>query len=153
MEQRAREERAANYAYWSLRVISFLIDMLACWMPNIVAGVVDPDNTALQVGLLAVSIALLAFNRWYLAGRTGQSWGKRLMETRLVRLDGGSGSDGEIGVLRSFLRDLAHLLDTLPCLLGWFWPLWDTRRQTFADKLAGTAVADEAESPAAIPAR
>lgn len=137
-----------SYAYWSLRVISFLIDILACWMPNIVAGVLDPDNASLQVGLCAVSIALMAFNRWYLAGRTGQSWGKQLMDTRLIRQDGGD----DIGVVRSFLRDLGHLLDTLPLLLGWFWPLWDTRRQTFADKLADTAVADEVESAVAIAA-
>jgi hypothetical protein len=45
-----------------------------------------------------------------------------------------------VGPLRAFLRDLAHLLDTLPCFLGWFWPIWDGRRQTFADKLAHTAV-------------
>ena len=36
------------------------------------------------------------------------------------------------------LRDIAHLLDTLPLLLGWFWPLIDSRGRTFADLLVRT---------------
>ena len=37
-------------------------------------------------------------------------------------------------------RDIAHLLDTVPALLGWLWPLWDRRHRTFADLLLGTEV-------------
>ncbi|GAA1957681.1 RDD family protein [Kitasatospora viridis] len=125
-----------SYAHWSVRVVAFLIDWLACAAPNIIAGVVDPDSTGLQVGLLFLSVALLAYNRWYLGGRTGQSWGKQLMDLHLGGL-----ADGEpIGPPRAFLRDVAHLLDTLPCYLGWAWPIWDRRKQTFADKVMSTAV-------------
>ncbi len=38
------------------------------------------------------------------------------------------------------LRDLAHVLDSLPFYIGWLWPLWDTKRQTFADKVVKTVV-------------
>ena len=38
------------------------------------------------------------------------------------------------------LRELAHLLDTLSVFVGWLWPLWDSRRRTFADLLLGTEV-------------
>jgi len=31
-------------------------------------------------------------------------------------------------------------LDGLPCYLGYLWPLWDSKRQTFADKIVGTVV-------------
>ncbi|MDH6132115.1 putative RDD family membrane protein YckC [Kitasatospora sp. MAA4] len=125
-----------TYAHWSVRVVAHMIDLLACGVPNVLAGVFDPRNVALQVGMGAVSLTLFGYNRWYLGGRTGQSWGKHLMDTRMVRLDGSP----EVGVLRAFLRDVAHLLDTLPCCVGWFWPIWDAKRQTFADKLASTAV-------------
>ncbi|MFE9424046.1 RDD family protein [Kitasatospora sp. NPDC006697] len=125
-----------SYAHWSVRVVAFLIDCLACAAPNIIAGVLDPGATGLQTGLLLLSLALLGYNRWWRAGRTGQSWGKQLMELRLAGpLDG-----AETGVRRAFLRDLAHVLDTLPCFLGWFWPIWDRRRQTFADKVLATVV-------------
>lgn len=127
---------AVQYTHWSVRVVAFVIDMLACWAPNIIAGAIEPDSTGLQLVMLVPSVLLLAYNRWYLTGRTGQSWGKQLMAIHLVRLDGVE----PVGVLPAFLRDLGHLLDTLACLLGWFWPLWDHRKQTFADKLAATAV-------------
>ncbi len=40
----------------------------------------------------------------------------------------------------AFVRDLAHVLDSVACHLGWLWPLWDQKRQTFADKIVGTVV-------------
>ncbi|WP_181442362.1 RDD family protein [Streptomyces tateyamensis] len=125
-----------GYAYWSVRVVSYLIDFLACAAPNIIAGVVAPGSPRLQLGLAVLSLALLGYNRWYLAGRTGQSWGRRLMGIHLFLLD----TTTPVGPLRAFLRDLAHALDSLPFFLGWFWPIWDRRRQTFADKAARTAV-------------
>ena len=40
----------------------------------------------------------------------------------------------------SFLRQLAHVVDSLVCYLGWLWPLWDGRNQTLGDKIVGTVV-------------
>ena len=44
------------------------------------------------------------------------------------------------GGWRCFGRDLLHILDLLPLWLGFLWPLWDARRQTFADKIMKTVV-------------
>ena len=44
-----------------------------------------------------------------------------------------------MGVLRHF----AHILDMLPCMIGFLWPLWDAKRQTFADKVIGTFVINQ----------
>ena len=38
-----------------------------------------------------------------------------------------------------FVRQLAHIVDSLVCNLGYLWPLWDAKKQTFADKIMGTA--------------
>ena len=43
---------------------------------------------------------------------------------------------GGAGIGRFFL----HIIDALPCYLGFLWPLWDAKRQTFADKVMGTLV-------------
>jgi hypothetical protein len=40
----------------------------------------------------------------------------------------------------AFVRDFAHLLDVLSLGLGYLWPLWDARRQTFADKVVRSVV-------------
>jgi uncharacterized RDD family membrane protein YckC len=50
-------------------------------------------------------------------------------------------ADGSyIGGGMAFVRELAHVLDGLPCYLGYLWPLWDDKRQTFSDKVCGTVV-------------
>ena len=40
----------------------------------------------------------------------------------------------------SFVRQLAHVFDSLVCYLGWLWPLWDPKNQTLADKVMSTVV-------------
>ncbi|WUN50496.1 RDD family protein [Streptomyces sp. NBC_00306] len=30
--------------------------------------------------------------------------------------------------------------DSIACYLGWLWPLWDAKKQTFADKVCNTVV-------------
>jgi uncharacterized RDD family membrane protein YckC len=78
-------------------------------------------------------------------GRTGWSVGKRTLGIRLLEESTGR----PLGTWRTFARNLAHVLDALPCYLGYLWPLWDTRRQTFADKLVGTVVVPQPEAPGA----
>ena len=35
-----------------------------------------------------------------------------------------------------------HILDAIPCYVGLLWPLWDNKRQTFADKILKMVVLD-----------
>ena len=74
-----------------------------------------------------------------IAGRTGQSIGKRVTKIKLI----GEGSNAPIGPGNACIRDLVHLLDALT-VAGYLWPLWDGRRQTFADKIMKTIVVTDA---------
>lgn len=105
-----------------------------------------PPASVANVGLIAVGGFLLLlglalilgiqiWNRAVRQGRTGQSVGKQAMGIALV--DERTG--GPIGPWMSFVRDLAHFLDGF-LYLGYLWPLWDPKRQTFADKVVGTVV-------------
>jgi uncharacterized RDD family membrane protein YckC len=50
-------------------------------------------------------------------------------------------STGEpVGMLLAFVRDIAHIVDSIICYIGWLFPLWDTKRQTLADKIMSTVV-------------
>lgn len=140
------------YASWGRRMLATLVDdvpaivasavLVAAYLPLYV-GVfrgdlsARPDRVLLVAGL-ALSLAALgwrAYNRWFLAGRTGQSVGKRATRTWLV-----SARDGRpVGALDAFLRDLVHTLDAMASV-GYLWPLWDARRQTFADMILATVV-------------
>lgn len=87
------------------------------------------------VGAAAVTIVAMAVNRLLLPTITGWSLGRALFGIA-VRSRAGAAP----GVLRLVGRDLAHLLDTAAVFVGWLWPLWDSRRRTFADLLLRTEV-------------
>lgn len=83
-----------------------------------------------------VGLAFLVWNSGYRQGRSGQSLGKSVLGTRLVSV----GSGEPVGFGRALWRQVVHLLDGIPLGLGYLWPLWDERRQTFADKICSTLV-------------
>jgi uncharacterized RDD family membrane protein YckC len=159
-------------AGWGTRVLAMLIDSLVQLIglvPYIVGLILfvvgAPDsggydgtvsdyrpategNTGLMVagGALALVGFVLMFgiqiwNRAFRQGRTGQSVGKKAMGIKLV--DERTGQP--IGAGMSFVRDLAHTLDGF-FYLGYLWPLWDDKRQTFADKILTTVVVETPKS-------
>ena len=139
-------------AYWPQRVAAYLIDNLIALIPAFLAVLLfsgsSPGETAnagaalVAFLLYLVSLGIWIYNRAIQAGRTGQSWGKQVLNLRLVRMADGQPMGGGM----AFLRDLLHILDGLVCLLciGFLWPLWDARRQTlFGDKIMNTVVLSE----------
>ncbi len=154
------------YAGWGKRVGGFLIDGLILVPFYVVAAVVffiSLDTTSSTVtdatgqsstvvegsstngGLLAVAgllyLAAIAFGIWNQVirqGRTGRSIGKGVVGIMLV-----SESTGQpLGAGMTFVRQLAHFLDSIACYVGWLWPLWDDKRQTFADKVMNSLVVE-----------
>jgi uncharacterized RDD family membrane protein YckC len=139
-------------ANWPQRVAAYLIDNLIALIPAFLAVLLfsgsGPGETAnagaalVAFLLYLVSLGIWIYNRAIQAGRTGQSWGKQVLNLRLVRMADGQPMGGGM----AFLRDLLHILDGLVCLLciGFLWPIWDARRQTlFGDKIMNTVVLSE----------
>jgi uncharacterized RDD family membrane protein YckC len=148
-----------DYAGWGRRVRARLIDQgpsylgLIIFFAGYVVWVVElaqssgsaPDfesaAIAMIIGLSVIlaSMIWVAYNRWMIAGRTGQSFGKRVTNIKLI----GEESNAPIGPGNACIRDLVHILDALT-VVGYLWPLWDLGRQTFADKLMRSIVVDDA---------
>ena len=127
-----------NYAPWLTRVGTSIVDGLVAVPFLVTAQFLDTPGTPRLIALvLAVpAIVLVGYDRWYRAGRTGQSWGRKVFGVRLV--DGRTGRP--VGVGRAFLRDVAHLLDGVFFCLGYLLPLVSAKRQTIADKVCRTVV-------------
>lgn len=151
------------YAGWGSRVAAFIVDYLIIGVPvGILYGigmgiggastptcVTDPNtfhSTCTGGGISAAGIAVmgigwllgLAGGLWllYQEGTTGQTPGKKMVNIRVLRE-----TDGQpIGFGMAFVRKLCHILDEFVCCLGFLWPLWDAKKQTFADKIMGTVV-------------
>lgn len=154
--------RPSDYARWGRRVPAYLIDFAPGLLGAVALAVayvlfligllqmpVGQQATLPNIGpvvvwaivggvLTAVGLGWDVYNRWLVGGRTGRSLGKRVMKLRLI----GEQTGEPIGPLDAVARDLVHILDAMACV-GFLWPLWDDRRQTFADMQLHTVVIDE----------
>ncbi|MET8635046.1 RDD family protein [Streptomyces sp. NPDC004096] len=122
------------YANWGQRFLGTLVDGLVFLVPYLLV-ILGRDTPALAV-IGGLAIFAVAIWQLIMEGRTGQTLGKKALGIRLVReIDG-----QPLGIGMAFVRRLAHFLDSLPCYLGWLWPAWDAKKQTFADKVCSSIV-------------
>ncbi|MGZ5417280.1 MAG: RDD family protein [Nocardioides sp.] len=144
----------APYADWIKRVGGYLVDVAVLLPAYVIVfiglGLGSADNSAdnsavSSFGLILLGIGYLAifgiaiWNMIIRQGKTGWSIGKQVIGIRLIAEKTGQ----PLGPGLTFVRMLAHILDSLPCYLGYLWPLWDAKRQTFADKIMGTVVIEQ----------
>jgi uncharacterized RDD family membrane protein YckC len=100
-----------------------------------VSVTVSGDGLILALGAVGylVLLAFVVWNSGYQQGTTGQSIGRRVAKTKLVKLETGE----PVGFGMALLRQICHGVEFG---IGYLWPLWDPKRQTFADKIVGTVV-------------
>ncbi|WP_067819743.1 RDD family protein [Nocardia inohanensis] len=151
------------YASWLQRVGAALVDGLIIGVPSGILYIIgfaigskDMDCTTVEGdysystecsgGLTGAGLALvilggliafaLSLYFIYMEGTTGQTPGKKILGIKLIRE-----ADGQVlGFGMAFVRRICHIVDSLPCYLGWLWPIWDAKKQTFADKILSTIV-------------
>jgi Mce-associated membrane protein len=127
-------------APWHLRAGAFAVDVfpaIAALTTLALVSFTVPARGAWWwscMSAIGVVILVMLVNRLLLPTITGWSLGRALFGIAVVRRDGAAA-----GPWTLLLRDLAHLLDTAS-VVGWLWPLWDSRRRTFADMLLRTEV-------------
>lgn len=146
-----REHRLAS---WPLRVAATVIDgllQLPIMIPVVigfvlfVGGVPASEGAPANEGLIASGVALfvlayiglIAFSIWqlYRQGKTGSTLGKKAMGIAVIKE-----SDAKpTGFWLAFARSLVHIADGI-FYIGYLWPLWDQKSQTFADKALNTVV-------------
>jgi uncharacterized RDD family membrane protein YckC len=150
----------SSYTSWITRVVAFVIDSVpvgvligigigiavatganSCVTTDLnygssVSCSSNPSPVGVIIAVLAY-LAALAFGIWnygYRQGTTGSSIGKSMMKFKVVS----EKTWQPIGFGLSLVRQLAHLLDSAICYLGYLFPLWDAKRQTIADKIMTT---------------
>ncbi len=151
-----------SYTPWLTRVLAFIIDCLpyavvvgigsaiffATMQSTCVTDITQYDVTQFcssqpsTIGQLSqwlanlVGLAYLIWNYGYRQGTTGSSLGKSVMKVKVVSEVTGQ----PIGFGMSVVRQLAHFVDAIICFIGLLFPLWDSKRQTLADKIMTTVV-------------
>ncbi len=137
---------AGEFASWFPRVAACLIDFTPIIALTVVMTALFGDNSADNgsvsfelngfpaVVLFIVTIGWFVYN-WLLGqGRTGQTLGKKTMKMGVFA----AGTRTPIGPGLTFARQLAHIVDGVPCFIGYLWPLWDKEKRTFADMIMST---------------
>lgn len=127
---------------WGRRVLGALLDYVA---PAAAAGIIGSIFGSIvssdSVGSAVYWVLFVAFVIWNTVlqgGRTGLTIGRKVAKTKLVSEETGQ----PIGPGMALLRQIAHFVDSVICYIGWLFPLWDSKRQTIADKIVKTVVID-----------
>ncbi|MEB4209062.1 RDD family protein [Mycobacterium sp. 94-17] len=127
-------------APWHSRVGAVVVDVLpgiaVIITMALVLGTVPTHGVWwwLAISVLGIVILVVLANRLLLPVITGWSLGRAMAGIAVTQRTGASP-----GPWTLLLRDVVHLLDTAS-IVGWLWPLWDSRRRTFADMLTRTEV-------------
>lgn len=125
-----------SYTPWATRVLAQVIDMVPVMIAFGIAWGVQ-EGTGSQLAPVVAMLAALGYMVWnfgHRQGTTGSSLGKSITRFRVVS----EKTWQPIGFGLSILRQLAHVIDGAICYVGYLFPLWDTKRQTIADKIMTT---------------
>jgi len=123
-------------ADWGSRFLGRLVDGLIVGVLPAILIIIDLFALTFFLSILGALLGLAGLI-WVAIqeGTTGQSIGKKVAKIRLVHAETGQ----HIGAGAAIGRQFAHVADGV-FMLGFLWPLWDERKQTFADKMLNTVV-------------
>ena len=119
-----------KYAGFGLRLVAALIDgviMMGVGM-MLIRG-----KATLFSSLAGALYSVLLWVNW-----NGQTLGKKVMKIRVVREDG-----KPVDYKEAVVRYLGYILSGVVLCLGYFWVIWDEKKQGWHDKIAGTLVVRE----------
>ena len=144
-------------AGWGTRLAAYVIDALILLIPAVVLTVIvvaiaaGSDTGAIVTGILGF-LAYLVVAFVYAPvlmsrdGRNnGQTWGKQMMNIRVVRDNGQSVSFGWAALREIAVKGLAvgiasSIIPFIPWFLNFFWPLWDDQNRALHDMIVSTHV-------------
>jgi uncharacterized RDD family membrane protein YckC len=139
--------REALAGFWRRAVSAFLdwllVGIVAAAIGDLF-GVEAPtppsaDGDGLQFQLAGTGpfiLVELAYFTYFHATSAGQSIGNKILGIRVLDADTGR----SLPYVRAFVRALMSNLSALPCFLGFFWMLWEPRKQTWHDMVANSLV-------------
>lgn len=132
-----------RYGGFWVRVIAFLIDGIALSLITVVispifgpsvetvGGRMEVNYAANAVGTLVGLVYFIGFWAW-----RGQTVGMMPFKLQVVRADDGTRVDW----VRGFLRYIGLIISVIPLFIGLIWAAFDSRKQGWHDKIAGTYV-------------
>jgi len=156
---------SAGLASWGSRLGAHLIDSLVILVPAVILFIVlvagsfglSGNNEDVAAGaaigasilwLLLVAVIYLFYAPLLMrrsGSRNGQTWGKQLLNIRVVRDNGEPYAFGSAALREVVLKFLAvsiasSIIPLIPFLLDYLWPLWDDQNRALHDMVASSHV-------------
>ena len=152
-------------AGWGSRAAAFVVDFLIVVIPSLIlltvlgggiAAVGDDGSGAglgaliaamilsvIVIGVVSLLYAPLLMRRQ--GHGNGQTWGKQLLNVRVIRDNGQPFNFGTAALREVVLKQLAvgiasSIIPLIPFLLNYLWPLWDDQDRALHDMAASTHV-------------
>lgn len=120
---------AVPYAEWPQRALAWLIDQGPILVLYVIAAIAG--STALMLLVVVAALGWGIYNYGVQQGTTGYTLGKGIVGIKLVSEPTGQPVGTGLAIGRMFV----HIIDGIPCYIGYLWPLWDAKKQTFTDKV------------------
>ena len=148
-----RQPTSRAYAGLQLRIVAFILDVMVLISFGMLFAaavlallVIDADNgnpsdRAFLISGVILALYLVAFVPLYhilLWSSRGQTVGMMAVHIRVLSRNG-----GRVSLWRSALRFFGRVFSVLPLFLGLLMALFDRKRRTLHDRLAGTVVVEE----------
>lgn len=135
------------YAGFGARFLASLVDgiviALISGVLGLLAGIAGTVSGSETVSLFVsgfvqfFSVIISVAYYVYFIGSRGQTPGKMALKIKVIKAD----TQQAPGYLNAFLREaVGKFLSAIVLLLGYFWMLWDEKKQTWHDKIANTIV-------------
>ncbi|MEE8119748.1 MAG: RDD family protein [Gammaproteobacteria bacterium] len=131
-----------RYAGFLARMLAMLVDVFIIMVLLVLAVISMVFTGILTLGLIVptlpavimeISLLILVIVLWTQFGATP---GKMMLN--IVIVDRDTGKLPSLG--QAVIRYIGYIVSTIPFLLGYFWVIWDDKKQGFHDKLADTVV-------------
>ena len=119
-----------EYAGFGHRLGGFVIDFIIMLVVGVVTRIILSQGAAPAISLLIGLGYFVGLNA------NGGTLGKRMVGLRLE--DAETGND--LGYPKALIRYIVAIASFLALLLGYFWCIWDGKKQTWHDKAAGSVV-------------
>src|SRR6267143_6379465 len=142
----------ARYGGFWIRAVAYIIDTIFLGIVNVVieaifrargtaaigAAILNPQSSQSPVyGAVVVveSVVTIAYfvGLW---SYTGATLGQRMFRLRVIDANTG----GPISLGKALLRWVGIFISSIACFIGLIWVAFDSRKQGWADKIAGTLV-------------
>lgn len=111
------------------RAGAYLLDSLILFAIQFIIGMLIP-----KFGMFSIIIGI-AYFVYFWTQKNGQTLGHKVLGIRVVREDG-----KPIDIPTALIRYVGYIVSGIVIGLGFFWVIWDPKKQGWHDKMAGTIV-------------